>query len=179
MQEIRGVVERLAENILSLFKQTQRIGDIIATVSEIASQSNMLALNAAVEAARAGEHGKSFAVVALEVRSLAEGSRQATAQVKAILSAIQKASSATMLVSEEGSKGVDQGVSLVNHTGQVIEGLARVVEDAAQAADQMANGSRQQMNWVDQVALAMQLINEATLQSLASTRQSECTAQNR
>lgn len=178
MQEVRGLVERMADNIVLQSSHTQRIGEIITTVSDIASQSNMLALNAAVEAARAGENGKSFAVVAAEVRTLAEGSRQATVQIKNILSDIQKASSATMLVSEEGSKGVDHGVSLVNQTGQVIEGLAQVVEDTALAADQMASGSRQQMNWVDQMAGAMQQINEATLQNLASTRQAESTAVN-
>ena len=82
MQEMRGMVERIADNIVSLFSHTQRIGEIISTVNEIASQSNMLALNAAVEAARAGENGKGFAVVAAEVRALAEESRRATAQIK-------------------------------------------------------------------------------------------------
>jgi len=79
MSEIKGRVEGIAENILALSEQTQQIGEIIATVNDIAAQSNILALNASVEAARAGEAGKGFAVVAVEVRNLAEQSRQATA----------------------------------------------------------------------------------------------------
>ena len=85
MGGIKVRVEGIAENILALSEQTQQIGEIIATVNDIATQSNMLALNASVEAARAGEQGKGFAVVAMEVRSLAEQSRQATQQVEACL----------------------------------------------------------------------------------------------
>ena len=94
----------IAETILALSEQTQQIGDIIATVNDIADQSNLLALNAAIEAARAGEAGKGFAVVAGEVRSLAEQSRQATAQVKEILGDIQKATNTAVMVTEEGTK---------------------------------------------------------------------------
>lgn len=178
MHEIRGMVERIAENILSLSERTQRIGEIITTVNEIASQSNMLALNASVEAARAGEHGKGFAVVASEVRSLAEESRQATAQVRAILSDIQKATNATVMVTEEGSKGVDRGVALANQTGESIETLTEAIEESAQAALQMAAGGRQQMSGVEQVAIAIQSINQATVQNLTSTRQAERAAQD-
>lgn len=178
MHEIRSMVERIAENILSLSERTQRIGEIITTVNEIASQSNMLALNASVEAARAGEHGKGFAVVASEVRSLAEESRQATAQVRAILSDIQKATNATVMVTEEGTKGVDRGVALANQTGESIEKLTEAIEATAQAALQMAAGGRQQMSGVEQVAIAIQSINQATVQNLTSTRQAEHAAQD-
>lgn len=178
MFSIKERVEGIAENILALSEQTQQIGEIIATVNVIASQSNMLALNASVEAARAGEHGKGFAVVAAEVRSLAEQSRQATQQVKAILSEIQKATNATVMATEEGTKGVDRGVQLAVQTQKSIEQLAQVINETAQSAMQMAAGSQQQMTGVEQVAMAMQNINQATLQSLASTRQAEKAAQN-
>ena len=95
MDNIKEQVANIAETILALSEQTQQIGAIIATVNDIADQSNLLALNAAIEAARAGEAGKGFAVVAGEVRSLAEQSRQATAQVKDILGDIQKATMIT------------------------------------------------------------------------------------
>ncbi|MCX7681938.1 MAG: methyl-accepting chemotaxis protein, partial [Anaerolineae bacterium] len=108
MGKIRARVESIAENILALSERTQQIGEIIATVNDIAAQSNMLALNASIEAARAGEYGKGFAVVAAEVRSLAEQSRQATAQVRAILSEIQKAMNLTVMATEEGTKQVEE-----------------------------------------------------------------------
>ena len=178
MNQIKSRVEGIAENILSLSEQTQQIGEIIATVNEIASQSNMLALNASVEAARAGEHGKGFSVVALEVRNLAEQSRQATAQVKTILSEIQKATNATVMATEEGTKGVERGVQLAVQAQDSIEQLASVINETSQAASQVSAGSQQQMAGVEQVALAMQNINQATVQSLASTRQAEKAAQN-
>ena len=91
-------MEGIAANILSLSEQTQQIGTITATVNDIASQSNFLALNASIEAARAGEHGKGFAVVAIEVRNLAQQSKQATTHVKAILNEIQQAINAEVIV---------------------------------------------------------------------------------
>ncbi len=178
MNEIKMRVEGIAENILALSEQTQQIGDIISTVSEIATQSNILALNASVEAARAGEYGKGFAVVAVEVRNLAEQSRQATAQVKAILSDIQKATNATVMATEEGTKGVDVGVQSATQTGGVIEQLAGVIEGAAQASMQVVAGGRQQASGVEQVALAMQSINQSTVQGLDNTRQTEKAAQD-
>ena len=82
MQRIRQQVESIADSMMRLSEQTQAIGQIIATVDDIAVQSNLLAVNASIEAARAGEHGKGFMAVALEVRNLAEQSRQATNQVR-------------------------------------------------------------------------------------------------
>jgi len=178
MAQIKERVEGIAENILALSEQTQQIGDIIATVSDIASQSNMLALNASVEAARAGEHGKGFAVVASEVRTLAEQSRQATAQIKSILQEIQKATNATVMATEEGTKVVDQGVRLAARSQESIKQLAEVIEESSQRAVQVVAGGRQQSSGVEQIAMAMQNINQAMVQSLASTRQAEQAAQN-
>jgi methyl-accepting chemotaxis protein len=173
MVQIKGRVEAIAENILALSEQMQQIGGIIATVNDIAAQSNMLALNASVEAARAGEYGKGFAVVAMEVRSLAEQSRRATAQVKAILSDIQKATHTTVMATEEGAKDVEEGVRLAVQAGDAIKQLAEVIEESAQAAAQMVAGGRQQAAGVEQVAMAMRNINQTTVQSLDSTRQAE------
>jgi methyl-accepting chemotaxis protein len=173
MIKIRNQVEGIAENILALSEQTQQIGEITATVNDIAAQSNMLALNASVEAARAGEYGKGFAVVAQEVRNLAEQSKQATAQIKSILSDIQKATNATVMATEEGTKSVEEGVNLVGQAQEVIDQLAGVIEESAQAAMQLVAGGRQQASGVEQIALAMQNINQATAQTLSSTRQAE------
>jgi methyl-accepting chemotaxis protein len=178
MAQIKARVEGIAENILALSEQMQQIGQIIATVNDIASQSNMLALNASVEAARAGEQGKGFAVVAAEVRSLAEQSKQATEQVKAILEDIQRATNTTVMATEEGTKRVEEGVRLAAQTGEVIQQLANTITESSQAAMQMVAGGRQQASGIEQIAQAMGNINQATVQSLASTRQAEKTAQD-
>ena len=178
MNQIKEKVEGIAENILALSEQTQQIGEIIATVNDIASQSNLLALNASVEAARAGEHGKGFAVVAVEVRNLAEQSKQATAQVKGILSEIQRATNAAVMATEEGTKGVDAGAKLTGQTGATIEQLATSISESASAAQQIVASAQQQTTGMEQIALAMQNINQATVQNLASTRQAEKAAQD-
>jgi methyl-accepting chemotaxis protein len=178
MAQVKARVEGIAENILALSEQTQQIGEIITTVNDIAAQSNILALNASVEAARAGEYGKGFAVVAVEVRNLAEQSRQATAQVKAILSDIQQTTNATVMATEEGTKEVDEGVRLTEQAGEAIAQLAGVIGESAQAAAQMVAGGRQQAAGVEQVALAMQNINQVTAQSLVGVRQAEAAARD-
>ena len=173
MHLIRRKVEDIADNILILSEHTQQIGEIIATVNSIADQSKMLALNASVEAARAGEEGKGFAVVAMEVRNLAEQSREATAQVRDILSEIQRATNAAVMVTEEGTKGVDRGVSLVDRAGQTIQELARTIEENALAAVQIAASTRQQAVGMDQLTNAMRTIKEATADAATSTMQVE------
>lgn len=178
MNEIKEKVETIAENILALSEQTQQISDIISTVNDIAEQSNLLALNASIEAARAGEQGKGFAVVAQEVRNLAEQSQQATAQVSAILSDIQKATNAVVMVTEEGTKGVDQGSELARKAGSTIAKLTESIEKALVAAQQIAASAEQQTGGMDQIAAAMELIHQATSQNLSGTQQTERAAQN-
>lgn len=178
MGQIRQRVESIAQTILSLSEQTQAIGSITTTVSEIADQSNMLALNAAIEAARAGEQGKSFAVVAQNVRELAERSKSATAQVQEILNEIQRATNAAVMVTEEGSKGVELGVKQAGEAGQVIHQIAEEVEQGSQANTQMAAAAHQQTTGMEQIGQAMQSIQQATKESLASTRQAETAARD-
>ncbi|MBN1993619.1 MAG: GAF domain-containing protein [Anaerolineae bacterium] len=178
MNQIKEKVEGIAENILALSEQTQQIGEITATVNDIASQSNLLALNASVEAARAGEHGKGFAVVAVEVRNLAEQSKQATAQVKAILNEIQRATNAAVMATEEGTKGVDTGVNLTGQAGETIKQLAANIAESANAAQQIVASAQQQTTGMEQIALAIENINQATVQNLASIRQAEKSAQD-
>ncbi|MEI8307650.1 MAG: methyl-accepting chemotaxis protein [Chloroflexales bacterium] len=178
MGQIRSRVESIAETILALAEQTQAISTIITTVSELADQSNLLALNAAIEAARAGEQGRSFAVVAQHVRDLAERSKGAAQQVREILSEIQKATNAAVLVTEEGTKGVENGARLAGQAGQVIHRIAAEVEGGAQANVQMAAAAQQQTAGMEQIGQAMGSIQQATTQALASTRQAERAAQD-
>ncbi len=178
MEIIRRRVEDIADNILVLSEHTQQIGEIIATVNNLADQSRMLALNASVEAARAGEEGKGFAVVALEVRNLADQNRDATVQVREILGEIQRATNAAVMVTEEGSKGVDQGQDLVNRAGGSISDLSHAIEEAALAAMQIAASTRQQTIGMDQLTQAMRTIKHATTETLSTTMQVKSSVQN-
>jgi methyl-accepting chemotaxis protein len=177
MELIRRRVEDIADNILVLSEHTQQIGEIIATVNNLADQSKMLALNASVEAARAGEEGKGFAVVALEVRNLADQNRDATVQVREILGEIQRATNVAVMVTEEGSKGVDQGQVLVNRAGDAIRELSNAIEEAATAAMQIAASTRQQTIGVDQLTQAMRTIKHSTAEVVTSTMQVEASVQ--
>jgi methyl-accepting chemotaxis protein len=178
MGRIREQMESVAESIVRLSEQSQAIGEIIATVNDLADQSNLLAVNAAIEAAKAGDQGKGFAVVAQEVKSLAEQSKQATAQVRAILSDVQKATSAAVLATEQGSKAVEAGVSLASEAGEAIRVLAESITESGQAATQIAASSQQQRVGMDQIATAMENIKQATAQNVAGTKQAEQAAQN-
>ena len=178
MQAIERRGQAIAENILALSEKTQQIGDIIDSVSDLAGQSNILALNAAIEAAQAGEAGKGFRVVADEVRSLSEQSRQAAAQVKIILGDIQKATNLAVITTEEGSKGVSAGSELVTRAAESITELALAVETSSQAAGQIVAGVEQQTIGLDQIALGMNDINEAAQQSAAGARQIQKAAQD-
>ncbi|MDR3391845.1 MAG: methyl-accepting chemotaxis protein [Sulfuriferula sp.] len=176
MQRIQEQMESIAESIVRLSEQSQAIGEIIATVNDLAEQSNLLAVNAAIEANKAGEQGKGFAVVAQEVKSLAEQSKQATAQVRTILGDIQRATAATVLATEQGNKAVQAGVKQTAETGEAIRLLADSVNEAAQASTQIAASSQQQMVGMDQVALAMENIKQASVQNVSGTRQAEVAA---
>jgi methyl-accepting chemotaxis protein len=176
MARIRTQMDAIAGSMVRLSEQSHTIGQIIATVDDLAAQSNLLAVNAAIEAAKAGEQGRGFAVVAQEVRSLAEQSRQATNQVRAILNDIQKATAAAVMATEQGTKAVEAGVQQSRQTGESIMTLAGSVSEAAQAATQIAASSQQQLIGVDQVASAIESIKQATNQNVDSAKQLDVAA---
>jgi len=178
MRRIQEQMESIAESIVRLSEQGQAIGEIIATVNDLAEQSNLLAVNAAIEATKAGEQGRGFGVVAQEIKSLAEQSKQATSHVRTILGDIQKATSTAVMATEQGAKAVEAGVKQSGEAGESIRLLADSVAEAAQAAVQIAASSQQQMVGMDQVALAMDNIKQASVQNVAGTKQAEAAAQN-
>ena len=178
MERIRQQMEAIGASMVRLSEQSQAIGQIIATVEDLAAQSNLLAVNAAMEAAKAGEQGKGFGVVAQEVKSLAEQSRQATTQVRTILSDIQKATTAAVMATEQGGKAVDAGTRQTEVAGTSIQALVGSVTEAAQAATQIAASSQQQLVGMDQVAGAMENIKQASTQNVASAKQLEAAARN-
>lgn len=176
MGEIQSQMEAIAHSVVALSEHGQAIGDIITTVEDVASQSNLLAVNAAIEAAKAGEQGKGFAVVADEVRNLADQSSQATTKVRALLSDIQKATGTAVMVTEQGSKIVNIGVEQANEAGGKIENLAKTIAEAARAGMQISASSRQQLTGMDQLAAAMDGIKQATNQTTSSSAQLEVSA---
>jgi methyl-accepting chemotaxis protein len=178
MKRIHQQMSSIADSMVRLSEQTQAIGQIIAAVDDLTAQSNLLAVNAAIEAAKAGEQGKGFTVVAQEVKSLAEQSKQATAQVRTILNDIQKATSAAVMATEQGTKAVEAGVKQSAQAGESIQALTSSVAESAQAAAQIAASSQQQLIGVDQVVTAMESIKQATTQNVASAKQMETSARN-
>jgi len=178
MSGIREQMESVAESTVRLSEQSQAIGETIATVNDIAEQSNLLAVNAAIEAAKAGEQGRGFAVVAQEVKSLAEQSKQATAQVRKILSDIQRGINTAVMATEQGTKATEAGVKRATVASESFQALADSVAEAAQAAIQIAASSQQQLAGMEQVAEAVGSIKQASVESVASTRQVEVSAQS-
>jgi methyl-accepting chemotaxis protein len=178
MNRIKEQVESIADMVVRLSEQSQAIGEIIATVNDLAEQSNLLAVNASIEAAKAGEQGKGFAVVAQEIRSLAAQSKQATTQVRTILFDVQKAISSAVMATELGSKAVETGVGLSTQAGEAIDVLAQSVTEATNASIQIAASGQEQLVGMDQVVSAMENIREAALQMASSTKQTEQSAHN-
>jgi methyl-accepting chemotaxis protein len=178
MQEMKARMETIAERILTLSEQGQAIGEVITTVNDLAEQSNLLSVNAAIEAAKAGEAGKGFAVVATEVKALAVQSKQATSQVRGILSEIQRATQAAVMAAEQGVKASEAGLGVVTRAGESIRLLAESLTESAQAAQQIQASAQQQSAGTEQIGLAMQNIQQASTQNMASTRQVERAAQD-
>jgi len=178
---MQGINERMgfiADRIVKLSEQSQAIGDIIATVNDLAEQSNLLAVNAAIEAAKAGEHGKGFAVVAQEVKNLATQSKQATAQVRSLLGDIQKATTAAVLATEQGSKAVEIGVKQSSEAGEAIRLLSVSIEETSNSTLQIVTSTQEQAIGMDQIATAIQSINQASNQNVAGSRQIETATRN-
>ncbi len=178
MRHISDQMAGIADAVVRLSEQGQAIGEIIATVNDLAEESNMLAVNAAIEATRAGEFGKGFAVVAQEVKSLAEQSRHATTQVRSILFEVQKATSAAVMATEQGSKAVAAGVKQAADAGESIRVLVGSVSEASQAAVQIAASSDQQLAGMEQIAAALNSIRQATSQNMAGSLQLETSARS-
>lgn len=178
MANIREQMQAVADSIVRLSEQSQSVGDIVASVSDLAEQSNLLGVNASIEAVKAGEHGKGFSVVAQEVKSLAAQSRQATAQVRTILMDIQKAMSNAVMVVEQSDKSVEGGYQQVKASGETIRALAQSIDESSGAALQIASSSQQQLVGMDQIAMAMENIKQASQDNVEGTRQSEQAARN-
>lgn len=173
MKRVSKQMATIAECMVRLSERTETIGEIIATVDDLADQSKLLAVNAAIEAAKAGEQGKGFTMVAQEVRSLAQQSREATGKVRSVLSDIAEGTAAAVMATKQGSQVVEDATNQSAEAGSVIERLAETVVGAAEASEQIARSSQEQAFGMDQIVLAMRNINEASGENLESTRHVE------
>ena len=171
MGNARDQANRVATSILSLAEQAQSIGEIITSVDDIAEQSNLLALNAALEAAHAGDRGRGFAIVATEMKSLAEQSKAATVQVRRMLGAIQKQSNDAVLMTEASTRGLGDAATAAESVGVALSTLAESISSASQAVAQIAASARQQSGGLQQINQAMRDVAAVANQNLATTRQ--------
>jgi methyl-accepting chemotaxis protein len=155
-------VRRIATTMSELSERTLQVGEIVASVKDLAEQSNLLALNASIEAAKAGEHGRGFAAVAMEMRNLAEQSRQAAVQVRSILGEIQKHAGEAALATEEGSTRAALATGRSRSAGEAIEGLADVIRGSAGSARAIADRTRQQAAGAAELVAAIAALTAAT-----------------
>jgi PAS domain S-box-containing protein len=178
LHKMQEQMESIARSVAKLGEQSQTIGEIIATVNDLAEQSNLLAINAAIEAAKAGDQGKGFAVVAQEVRALATQSKRATAQVRVILTDIRKAASEAVAVTTQGTQSIEAGVQQSIEANQSIQTLAQGIVESAQAVTQIAASSQQQIIGMDQIGVAIESVKTASQQNVAGMRQIEAAVQD-
>lgn len=173
MENIRDQAEAVAQTVVTLSERTQAVGEIIATVNDLAEQAHLLSLNAAIEAASAGEHGRTFFVVASEIKNLADRSKTATIQVRSILGEIQKGINSSVMLTEEAVKRVESGKDQADIAARTIQQLTEGVEQSVQAFQQIVAGTNQQQIAFEQVTLAIREIGQASEQTASSVHQLE------
>ncbi len=171
INRIAEVVSRSTATVEALGVSTERIGEIVSVINEIADQTNLLALNAAIEAARAGEQGRGFAVVADEVRKLAERTATATKEIAGMIKGIQSETHEAVRAMQSGDEEVKQGIALADQTGTALE---RIVTGAARTVDMVttiAAASEEQSTTSEQISRSIEMISTATQESAAGISQ--------
>ena len=171
MSRIAEVVKKSAVTVQALGKSSTQIGEIVQVIDDIADQTNLLALNAAIEAARAGEQGRGFAVVADEVRKLAERTTKATKEIALMIKKIQIDTNGAVSSMEEGTHEVDKGIMLAQRAGSALHEIVTVVSQLTDMATQIATGSEQQTAAAEEISKNIEGISSVTHQSAAGTQE--------
>lgn len=171
MNRVALVVSRAGETVKELGKGSDQIGEIVQVIDDIADQTNLLALNAAIEAARAGEQGRGFAVVADEVRKLAERTTKATKEIATMIKRIQKDTSEAVVSMDEGTKEVERGKELAAKAGESLKQIISAADEVVDVINQVAAASEEQSSTSEQISRNIESISNVTHESASGTQQ--------
>ena len=171
MEGIKNRVQELADKVLALGEHSQRIGEIIEIINDIADETHLLALNAAIESATAGEHGRRFAVVAAEVKNLANRSIESSKEVRGIIAEIQQATNASVMAAEEGLKETERGVRRVYEVGRAMEQIVMLAQRTSEAGQEISLATTQQRTASEQIVETMREVAEVANQTADGSRQ--------
>jgi methyl-accepting chemotaxis protein len=171
MNGIAETARESSEVIATLGDRSKEIGNIIKVIEDIADQTNLLALNAAIEAARAGEQGRGFAVVADEVRKLAERTSKATKEIGEMIISIQTETDKAIETMETEVKVVEEGVGLGQEAGKALDEIAAQVSEVTATIEQVATASEEQSTTADQISSDIEAVAEVTKETTEGVNQ--------
>jgi methyl-accepting chemotaxis protein len=176
ISSIRRQVDQIVAHMLELGKKSQQIGAVLDIVSELAEQTNILSINATIEAAGAGETGKRFAIVADEIRKLADRVAASAKEVRGLIDDVRSSVNTTVMATETGSKAVDAGSKQFGEVAAAFKSIANLVGTTTEAAREIELSTKQQTTAVEQVNVAIVNVTQAARETEASTSQTLETA---
>lgn len=177
MGQIADKVQATAKTVESLGARSDQIGNIIGTIEDIADQTNLLALNAAIEAARAGEQGRGFAVVADEVRALAERTTRATREIGEMIKSIQKETKNAVVAMEQGVTQVESGTCEAARSGHALQEILEQVNEVAMQVNQIATAAEEQTATTSEISNNMHQITDVVQETARGAQESSVAAQ--